>query len=201
MNENPDSYSSLERRFLVPARKLLLTIYHPFIRALAALRITPNLISFAQIPVGVIAVALMPSQPRVAFILFVAAIMLDGIDGALARATNRASAFGALFDQYCDHVREVVVVAGLALHGALNGFLAGLYGLAYVGLNITLYICNQQRVPAPFALKSYAIVYPAIFLFLWFRVDFLDDAVALYIAFTIVTVAFALRRLKSAMEK
>ncbi len=200
MSTSSDSYSSLERKFLTPARKLLRAIYLPLVRLLVALHISPNAVSFSQVILAVIVVWLMPTEPRLAFVLFVAAIALDGVDGALARATNRATKFGALFDQYCDHVREVVVVAGLAWHGALNPFLAGIYGVTYPGFNLTLYLCNLYRAPLPFAIKSYLVVYPALFVFLWFGINVLDVAVALSIAFMALAVAAGLWRLSRVMD-
>jgi phosphatidylglycerophosphate synthase len=196
-----DSYSSFERLYLAPARRVLLALYSPLVRVLAALRVSPNAVSFSQVIVGVIVVALMPSQPRVAFLLFLAALALDGIDGALARATNRVTKFGALFDQYCDHIREVTVVAGLGLHGALNPLLAGLYGLAYPGFNLTLYICNSYRAPLPFAIKSYAVVYPALLAYLWFGANVLDAAVALSIALMGIVIVMGLFNLHRVMDR
>jgi hypothetical protein len=197
---NNDSYSSLERRLLVPARELLRAVFSPFVALLAALHISPNMVSFSQVILAVVVVWLMPTQPRAAFLLFVAAIALDGIDGALARATNRVTKFGALFDQYCDHIREVIVVAGLAWHGALNPFLAGIYGVTYPGFNLTLYLCNVNRAPLPFAIKSYLVVYPALFAYLWFGANFLDYAVALSVASMGIAVALGLWRLARAMD-
>lgn len=200
MNQPVDSYSALERKLLAPARKLLRVLYSPVVRVLAALRISPNVVSFSQVPLGVVVIALMPAQPRLAFVLFVAAIALDGVDGALARATNRATAFGALFDQYCDHIREVTVVAGLALYGALNPFLAGLYGLAYPAFNLTLYLCNLHRAPLPFAIKSYLVVYPALFVYLWFGANVINTAVTLSMALMGLVIAQGLWRLQRAMN-
>jgi phosphatidylglycerophosphate synthase len=195
-----DSYSSLERKFLSPARKFLRAVYSPLVNVLAALRVPPNAVSFSQVILAVIIVLLTPTQPRIAFILFVVAIALDGVDGALARATNRASKFGALFDQYCDHLREVIVVAGLAWHGALNPFLASFYGVTYPGFNLTLYLCNSYRAPLPFAIKSYLIVYPALFVFLWFNLNVLDAAVALALSLMGLAIAVGLVRLSHAMD-
>lgn len=200
MNAPSDSYSALERKLLAPARGLLRAVYTPLVRMLAALHVSPNAVSFSQVILGAVVVGLMPQHPRVAFVLFVVAIALDGVDGALARATNRVTRFGALFDQYCDHAREVIVVAGLALHGALNPFLAGLYGLTYPGFNLTLYLCNSYRVSLPFAIKSYLVVYPALFAYLWFGVNVLDAAVALAIALMGLVVGLGLWRLSRAMD-
>ncbi len=194
-----DSYSALERKFLVPARKLLRAVYMPFVHVLAALHVAPNAVSFSQVILAVIVVVLMPTQPRVAFVLFVLAIALDGVDGALARATNRVTKFGALFDQYCDHIREVIVVAGVAWHGALNPFFAGLYGLTYPAFNLTLYLCNAYRASLPFVIKSYLVVYPALFVYLWFGVNFLDAAVALAIALMWLAITLGLWKLAHTM--
>ncbi|HEX7588522.1 MAG TPA: CDP-alcohol phosphatidyltransferase family protein, partial [Anaerolineae bacterium] len=179
---------------------LLRAVYSPLVGALAALHVPPNAVSFSQVILGGVVVALMPQQPRVAFVLFVVAVALDGVDGALARATNRVTRFGALFDAYCDHTREVMVVAGLALYGALNPFLAGLYGVTYPGLNLTLALCNSHRVPLPFAIKSYLIVYPALFAYLWFGANVLDAAVALSITLMGAAIVIGLWRLAHVMD-
>lgn len=195
-----DSYSVLERRLLALARRMLHTLLAPLVYALAALRIPPNAVSFAQVPLAMLVVILMPLQPRAAFAVFVLTLVLDGVDGALARATQRATNFGALFDQYCDHVREVIVVAGLAWHGALNPFWAGIYGVTYPAFNLTLYLCNHYRTPLPFAIKSYLVVYPALFAYLWLGANVLDIAVALAIALMALVIAFGLARLARAMD-
>jgi phosphatidylglycerophosphate synthase len=196
-----DSYSSLERKFLAPARRVVRAFFAPIVRVLVTLRVSPNAVSFSQVILGAVVVALMPTQPRVAFVLFVVAIALDGVDGALARATNRVTKFGALFDQYCDHIREVTVVAGLALYGALNPFLAGIYGITYPAFNLTLYLCNHYRAPLPFAIKSYLIVYPALLAYLWFGANFLDAAVALSIVLMALAIVVGLWRLRSVMDQ
>ncbi len=200
MNQPRDSYSTLERHFLSPARVLLKAIFAPLVGALAALHVSPNLVSFAQVVLAVGVVLLIPGQPRLAFVLFLSAIALDGVDGALARALNCTTTFGALFDQYCDHIREVVVISGLALYGALNPFLAGLYGLTYPAVNLTLYLCNQYRVPLPLAIKSYLVVYPALFAYLWFGVNLNDWAVALAITLMGGVVIQGLYHLRGAMD-
>jgi phosphatidylglycerophosphate synthase len=195
-----DSYSSLERRFLGPVRGAALAIMRPLVLILARTGITPNAVSLSQIPIGiVIFFAIMP-YPRWAFLLMVLAIVLDGVDGALARQTGRASRYGALIDQYADHVREILVVAGLAYAGALNGAWAALYALAYTGCNITLLLCNSHGVPIPAAIKTAFVFYPALFIFLWFGVNYLDPAVALIVALMSAVVVQGLWKLRSVIS-
>lgn len=194
-----DSYSRVERLWLGPARGILAAVYGPIARILARAGVSPNAVSLSQIPIGIAVVALIPSEPRVAAALFVLALAVDGIDGALARASGRASAFGALIDQYADHIREVTVVGGLALHGALHPLLAVLYALAYPGTNVTLYIANGRGVPVPFALKTYLTFYPALALYLLAGVNVLDAAALVSVASMGLVVALGLWRLRRAM--
>ncbi len=93
-----------------------------------------------------------------------------------------------------------MVVAGLALYGALNPFLAGLYGLTYPAFNLTIYLCNFYKSPLPVAIKSYMIVYPAIFAYLWFQTNFLDAAVGLSITLMWIVIAQGLWKLRSVMN-
>ncbi len=193
--DGADSYSAFERRFLGRFRAGLLRAVRPVVALLARLGVPPNLVSASQVPGGFVVLALVPDHPRLAFLLFVALLLLDGLDGALARATGKASPFGALVDQYSDHIREVTVVAGMAVWGAPAVLPAVLYGLIYTGLNFTVYLANAHGAPVPWAVKSYLIVYPALFLYLWFGLDLLTPAVVLSEALMLVVIAIGLRNL------
>jgi len=195
-----DSYSLLERRFLNRGRWLLLTLLKPAVFLLAALRVSPNMVSVTQIWVGAAIVFTVSSHPRLAFLLFLLTLLLDSLDGTLARHTGRASSFGALLDQFCDHVREMLVIAALARAGALRPFPAVLYAIAYPALNLTLFLCNYHQVPLPLALKSYLVVYPALFAYLWFGVNWLDGAVNLSIGLMGLVVVQGLFHLRRGMR-
>ncbi len=194
-----DSYSALERQFIGAFRQTLLRATRPLVSLLARLGVHPNLLSASQVVGSVAVVALVPTHPRLAFVLFLALLLIDGLDGALARATGQASAFGALVDQYCDHIREVTVVGGMAFWGALAIVPAVLYGLVYTGLNLTLYLANAHGAPVPWAVKSYLVVYPALFLYLWFGLDLLTPAVVLAEALMLIVIGMGLRNLARAM--
>jgi phosphatidylglycerophosphate synthase len=195
-----DSYSSLERRFLERGRWLLFILLKPAVFPLAALRVSPNVLSVAQIGVGAATFFTVTSHPRLTFLLILLALLFDGLDGALARHTGRASPFGALLDQCCDHVREILVIAALAHAGALRPFPAVLYAITYPVLNLTLFLCNVHRVPLPLALKSYLLVYPALFAYLWFGVNWLDRAVSLSIGLMGLVIVQGLLHLRRGMK-
>jgi phosphatidylglycerophosphate synthase len=195
-----DSYSSLERRFLAPARGLGLAILRPIVVLLARLHVTPNAVTLSQVAFGLAIFALIQPRPRLAFVLMVLAIVADGLDGALARYTHSASRFGALLDQYADHTREILVVAGLAYAGALNGAWAALYALAYAGSNLTILLCNTSGAPIPVAIKTAFVFYPALFLYLWLGINILDPAAGLAVLLMTLVVGQGLWKLRTVMK-
>jgi len=178
---SPDSYSSLERRFVEPGRRLMMVLLNPVVILLAALRVPPNLVSISQIVVGGAIALIIADHPRIAFVLFLVALLLDSLDGSLARYTGRCTRFGAILDGFCDHVREIIVVASLARAGALDPLWATLYAFVYPAFNLILYLCNYHHTPLPLALKPYLTFYPALFLHLWWEINWLDGAVTLSI--------------------
>jgi phosphatidylglycerophosphate synthase len=194
-----DSYSALEHKFIGPFRQVLLRLTRPLVSLLARLGVPPNALSASQIVGGFVFLALVPGYPRLAFLLFLGLLLIDGIDGALARATGKASAFGALVDQYCDHIREITVVGGMAIWGSPAILPAVLYGLVYIGLNLTVYLANAHGAPVPWAVKSYLVVYPALFLYLWFGLDVLTAAVVLSEVLMLIVIGTGLRNLSRAM--
>lgn len=194
-----DSYSALEHRFIGPFRHRLAFVLGPIVILLARLGVHPNVISASQIPGGFAMLAFVPVAPQAAFVLFLLILLSDGLDGALARATGKASSFGALFDQYCDHIREITVVAGMAYFGVLAILPAVLYGLIYTGLNLTVYLANARGVSVPWTIKSYLIVYPALFLYLWFGIDVYTPAVVLSEVLMLIPIGIGLRSLARVM--
>ena len=53
--------------------------------------------------------------------ILIAGTLFDGLDGTLARATNRVTAFGAFFDSSLDRAAEAVIYAGIVYSAAVLG--------------------------------------------------------------------------------
>ena len=195
-----DSFSGIERRFLEPYRSAFAWLTSPIVTVLAWLRLSPNFVSFMQIPVGVAIVLVMPSQSELAFMLFLSTLFIDSLDGALARRYGVSSSFGALVDQICDHVRETLVILAVALIGALHLGVAVLYPLIYALFNFTLFLCNYRGVPVPWAIKSLFTFYPALFLYTFFGINVLTLSVGIGVALMVLSILIGLNNLRQAMD-
>ena len=113
---------------------------------------------------------------------------------------SRASDSGALMEQVADHLREIMILAGLASAGALHPLGVSLYPNVYTALNLILFITNYCDVPIPLALNSWPLLYPVIALYLLWNVNYLDYSVGLCVLLTSATMAHGLCLLSPAMH-
>ncbi len=197
----PGSYSTLERLLLAPLRRLGGYLVRPIVRALVRARVHPGALSLSQIPLGFVVAALIVPFPRLALALFIATLVLDFLDGELARARGLASDFGALLDQVSDHVRELTVVGGLVAVGALRGEIGVAYALTYPLANVLLYVADRLRTPLPFSLKPWMVYYPFLIAYLGWGLNLLDYAAAAAAVFLALSSAQALWRIRGALAE
>lgn len=103
-------------------RAALDAVLAPVARALARAGVTPNQVSIAGAALTVIAAALIAAgRPVAGGALFLAGSAFDLLDGLLARASGRATAFGAFIDSTLDRVSEGAVFAAIAYVFATDG--------------------------------------------------------------------------------
>ncbi len=94
----------------------------PIVLRMARAGISPNQVTLAGFAGNAGAGALAArGQFLAAGVLMLFASGLDLLDGALARATGKASAFGAVLDSTLDRLSEAAVLAGLAYYFAERG--------------------------------------------------------------------------------
>ncbi len=88
-------------------------IAQPFVRA----NISPNAITLAAIPLST-AAAFCTTQDffTAALVLAVPSVLLDFLDGAVARASNKVSAFGNHLEAVVDRYVEGALLVGLSVH-------------------------------------------------------------------------------------
>ncbi|MEX0750529.1 MAG: CDP-alcohol phosphatidyltransferase family protein [Dehalococcoidia bacterium] len=106
---------------LVP-HKVSTRFTDPIVTPLAALGVTPNMISVFGFAGNVAAGCLAAGGHLFAagaVMLFFSA--LDLLDGALARKTGTVTKFGAVFDSVLDRLSEAAVLAGLLFHYSQRG--------------------------------------------------------------------------------
>ena len=91
-------------------------------RGVGATGITPNMISLFGLAGNALAAYLVMREALIwAGIVFLIFSALDMVDGAVARATNAATPFGAVFDAVLDRVTEALLLAACGWYFAERG--------------------------------------------------------------------------------
>lgn len=110
-------------------------IHEPFVepvaRRLVGSGISPDALTLASVPPAVLAgVCAAFGWFEAAALAFTLSGVLDLLDGALARAMDRRSRFGALLDSSLDRVADACVPIGLVVFYSAQGGLAAIPALA-----------------------------------------------------------------------
>ena len=103
--------------FTIVPHKVSARVTDPIVAPLAAMGVTPNMISVAGFAGNVAAGVLAASGYfPLAGIVMLLSSALDLLDGALARKTGTVTRFGAVFDSVLDRLSEAAVLGGLTYH-------------------------------------------------------------------------------------
>jgi len=105
--------------------------------------VTPDTITWFGLALAIGAAALIINRYLLAAgVLVLVAGFFDILDGALARATNRATRFGAILDSTLDRVSEAILLLGILFLYCNEQSIAGslLVGLALIGSMLVSYI-------------------------------------------------------------
>jgi len=139
------------------ASRISRKISRPISRVLAHYRITPNQVTVAGAGIGLAGALCFALGgywlPLIGSLLFIACVIIDGIDGEIARLKLKESPAGHQFDIYMDNVVHVAIFVGIALglyrasgdHGHLLTLFFMLGGFALSGLAV--YQNILQRSP------------------------------------------------------
>jgi CDP-diacylglycerol--glycerol-3-phosphate 3-phosphatidyltransferase len=100
----------------------------PLARMLAAMRVTPNVMTLIGFLLNVVAAWIIASgRLRFGGVFMLFASGLDGLDGALARLTGAQTRFGAFLDSTLDRLSEGATLLGLATWSLVEGRTPELY--------------------------------------------------------------------------
>lgn len=84
-------------------------------RVLASARVTPNaLTTLGLLAVLAVAWLIVVRRPFLAGLLLIPAVVIDVLDGALARATGRVTAWGGFYDAVSDRVADGALLGAIA---------------------------------------------------------------------------------------
>ena len=185
-------YSEDEERVLGPWQRIRQFFLAPIAALLSRLGISPDMLSYASVALGIGFFFLAPFNFTVAFWLLVASIICDGLDGVEARLKRTNTARGSFTDMFCDQAVVAFSVAGMVWRGSINPVLALLFVYVYTALVLLLVLHRMLQVSSHWIVRpSRMLLYTAIGLDFFFSVNLLNILLATYLlAFPMLALSF-----------
>lgn len=167
IEEKADCYSAGERGAMVWFQQLRAVCLGPLLRLLVALKIHPDHVTLASLAAGLTFCPLYNYSPLAAVLALALHVLLDGLDGPLARFAGVASRRGSFTDSMADQV--VVVASTISLMAAkdLDLVAGSLYIFVYTLVVGFAMVRNAMRVPYSWVVRPRFIVYAWIAVQLW----------------------------------
>jgi phosphatidylglycerophosphate synthase len=175
-------YSESEGQFLYPWQRLRQAILLPLAAMLDALHITPDMLSWASVVLGVGFFYLARLRFDIAFWLLVGSVVLDALDGVLARYHRAPSSKGSFTDAFCDEAVVALTVGGLVWQGAMNAALGVIFVYIYTSLVTFLLIHQVLAVPSQGIIRpSRMLLYAFVGIYFFFGKNWLDYLLCVYL--------------------
>ena len=112
-------------------------------------QITPNQVSLIGKFFGLIAMILIINSFFILALIFILINrVFDGVDGALARLTNKTTPYGAFFDIVCDYVIYAGVVLAFALNNLSNALAVSvlLFSFTITGVSFLAKSATSKKI-------------------------------------------------------
>lgn len=161
-----DCYSAGERGFMEWGQNFRARALGPLLAWLDKAGITPDVLTFISLIVGVIAALLLQDHTAWALFFLVWHVALDGLDGPLARHQKIESIRGSFTDTMADQAVITAVVLAAVQYGAVGAVAGGLYIFFYTLVVVFAMVRNHLNIPYTWLLR------PRFLLYLWLPLEF-----------------------------
>ena len=160
-----DCYSDGERRAMVWTQQVRARMLLPLLKLLAGCGVRPDHLTLASLLWGLAFCPLYFWSPAVAFIALALHVLLDGIDGPLARHLDVASRKGSFTDTMADQIVVVATTVTLMVAKTLGIPAGGLYIFLYTVVVALAMVRNALAIP------YWWLVRPRFVVYVWFLVE------------------------------
>lgn len=162
-----DCYSAGERGWMEMGQKFRGWALAPLLRLLAALRITPDHLTFLSLLAGLAFCPLYLQSPQWAFGTLLLHVLLDGLDGPLARHLGMASRRGSFTDSMADQLVVTATTITLMKVGVVGVAAGGVYIFVYGIVVAFAMVRNAMAIPYSWLVRPRFVVYVWMVVEVW----------------------------------
>ena len=164
-----DCYSGGERRWMEWGQQVRARLLAPLLRVLASLKVTPDHLTAVSLLTGLAFCGLWFWSPAAALGALLAHVLLDGLDGPLARHQGVASRSGSFTDSLADQMVITATTITLMTDHVIDITAGGVYLSVYAVVVAIAMIRNALEIPYSWLIRPRFLVYTWILVeaFLW----------------------------------
>ncbi len=167
-----DCYSDGERKWMVLGQRLRAILLKPLLQVLSVFRVSPDTITLLSAIAGLTFVPLVfVDSVKTAIGMLVVHVLLDGLDGPLARYQHRASARGSFTDTCADQLVVTAVTITWMIGTSTNAaVLAGSVFIVVYALVVAMaMVRNAMEIPYSWLVRPRFMVYSTVAIDLLFH--------------------------------
>jgi len=163
-----DCYSRGERIGMVRFQQLRAYLLGPLLRLLASLRVTADHVTLLSLILGLCFCLAWWESPQWAMLCLLLHVLLDGLDGPVARHQETASARGSLTDSMCDQLVVTASMIVLMVAERVDIVAGSVYIFSYAMVVAFAMIRNALDEPYSWVARPRFVIYVWLALDLWF---------------------------------
>ena len=167
----------------------------------AQLGVVPDTISYVGIALLAGVILYFVRSPKLAVLFLVGHVLCDGLDGALARHTGKASQSGAFTDLVCDQLGMVVVAVMAIFHHLVSPLIGTVYVTLYLIVVVFGVIINVMGLGTRVTITSKYFLYIVFALWALWEVNLFPLLMYFFSFVMAVEVVVGYLRLKRGIRK
>lgn len=154
-----DCYSAGERGAMVWWENWRAQKLHKGLVLLDKGGITPNILTFLSLLSGIIAALILPFYTITSFVLLILHVVLDGLDGPLARFQKIDSAKGSFTDTMSDQIVLVAIILSCMYIGVAEAIISTIYVFIYTIVIAFSMVRNRLNIPYSWLVRPRFVLY------------------------------------------
>ena len=174
--------------------------FQPLSVFLTKLGVKADHLTYLSLAMGLLFAFFLNKNWLIAFFCLLLSVVLDSVDGCLARHQKTVGERGDLLDHAVDHVVLFIVVLALIYNKTIDGFWAAAYSLNYLLLIFLMMVMRKFKLHVFLVLRSKYFLYLLWALLVFTGLNFLDIFLVFFAVYMFLTNLFLFHKLRCSLS-
>jgi len=196
-----EQFSNNEKKSYMRIRYIRDKIFYPLAFVLHKTGLNANKLSYFGLFVLIGFIVYVKSNPVLAAIFLILHVVIDGVDGVLARSFQKESTQGELVDMICDHTGMFIVVLSLGWRELIDSTIGLLYVYSYTILMVFIVIRHMLKIPIKLWFRSKFFLYAIYLLWVFTEYNYMNKALLVFSILIIPSTLISFVKIKNKLRR